>query len=156
MTVSMGQNAYIGLMVSSTQNTTLATATFDSVSFTSTTTPAPAITSISATAGSVGSQVSIGGTGFGASQNGSFVMLNNVPMTVNMWTNTSIIATIPAGATSGPLLVSVAPSMNDSNAIDFTVTTQPLPTPWLDQDVGLVGAVGSASYANGVFTVAGA
>jgi RHS repeat-associated protein len=155
VTVNMAQNVYIGLMVSSTYTTTLATATFDGVSVSSTASPAPAITSVSATTGSIGSQVAISGTGFGAPQGGSLVTIKNVPMTVNMWTSTSIIATIPTAATSGPLLVSVAPSMNDSNAIDFTVTTQPLPTPWLDQDVGLVGAAGSASYANGVFTVAG-
>jgi len=46
--------------------------------------------------------------------------------------------------------------MNDSNAIRFTVTSQPLPISWLDQDVGSVGLTGSASYANGTFTVAGA
>jgi regulation of enolase protein 1 (concanavalin A-like superfamily) len=46
--------------------------------------------------------------------------------------------------------------MNDSNAISFTVTSQPLPVSWLDQDVGSVGLAGSASYANSTFTVAGA
>jgi hypothetical protein len=46
--------------------------------------------------------------------------------------------------------------MNDSNAVRFTVTTQPLPIGWLDQDVGAAGVAGSAGYANGVFTVAGA
>src|SRR5207245_4325641 len=44
----------------------------------------------------------------------------------------------------------------DSNAIRFTVTSQPLPVSWLDQDVGVVGLAGSAGYANGTFTVAGA
>jgi len=38
----------------------------------------------------------------------------------------------------------------------FTVTSQPLPTSWLDQDVGLVGVAGSASYTAGTFTVQGA
>ena len=38
----------------------------------------------------------------------------------------------------------------------FTVTSQPLPVSWLDQDIGAVGLAGSASYANGTFTVAGA
>jgi len=46
--------------------------------------------------------------------------------------------------------------MNNSNAVHFTVTAQPLPVSWLDQDVGAVGIQGSASFANGVFTVAGA
>src|SRR6202008_2863966 len=38
----------------------------------------------------------------------------------------------------------------------FTVTAQPLPAGWLDQDVGATGVVGSASSANGTFTVNGA
>lgn len=46
--------------------------------------------------------------------------------------------------------------MNNSNAIRFTVTSQPLPASWLDQDVGVVGVLGSAGYTNGTFTAAGA
>src|SRR5262249_12307528 len=49
-----------------------------------------------------------------------------------------------------------APAMNDSNPVRFTVTAQPLPTSWLDQDVGTVGLLGSAGYSNGIFTVSGA
>jgi regulation of enolase protein 1 (concanavalin A-like superfamily) len=80
------------------------------------------------------------------------VLLNGSPVIVNSWSDTSITITIPAGATTGPLVVSVAPSMNDSNPVMFWVATQPL-TGWLDLDVGQVGVAGSASYANGVFTV---
>ena len=96
------------------------------------------------------------GTGFGATQGNSVVDLNDLPVTINSWSSTSISITIPSGATSGPLVVSVAPSMNDSNPVDFTVTSQPLPTPWLDQDLGQVGLAGNASYASGTFTVKGA
>src|SRR3989475_548621 len=46
--------------------------------------------------------------------------------------------------------------MNASNPVTFTVTAQPLPTPWLDQDLGQVGIAGSASFTNGTFTVKGA
>ena len=155
-TISMAQNVYVGLGVTNGTTTALATATFDSVSVNSTANPGPVITSISATTGSVGSQVVITGTGFGATQNGSLVTLNNSSMTINSWSATSITITIPTGATSGPLLVSVAPSMNDSNPVEFTVTSHPLPTGWLDQDVGSVKLAGNASYANGVFTVQGA
>jgi hypothetical protein len=84
------------------------------------------------------------------------VLLNGAGVTINSWSATSISITIPSGATSGPLAVSVAPSMNDSNPVIFTVTSQPLPSSWLDQDVGSPGVAGSASYANGTFTVAGA
>jgi len=155
-TVSMGQNVYIGLAVSNRTTASLATATFDSVSVSSAAAPAPVITGVSATTGSIGSQVVISGTGFGGSQGGSAVLLNGAAVTINSWSSTSITTTIPAGATTGPLLVSVAPGMNDSNAVRFTVTSQPLPASWLDQDVGAVGIAGSASFANGTFTVAGA
>jgi hypothetical protein len=46
--------------------------------------------------------------------------------------------------------------MNASNPVTFTVTSQPLPTGWLNQDIGSVGIAGSATYANGTFTVNGA
>ena len=153
VTISMAQNVYVGVAVSSDSASSLATATIDSVSINSTLSPAPVITSVSATTGSAGSEVAITGSGLGASQSSSLVMLNDSPVTINSWSPTSILCTIPSGATSGPLVVSVAPSMNDSNSIDFTVTSQALPTPWLDQDVGQVAAAGSASYASGVFTV---
>src|SRR2546426_14216 len=155
-TVSMAQNAYVGLAVSSRTTSALASATFDSVSLSSAAAPAPVITAVSATTGSIGSQVVISGTGFGALQGGSAVLLNGAAVTVSTWSGTSISITIPVGATSGPLLVTIAPSMNDSNAVRFTVTSQPLPVSWLDQDVGVVGLAGSAGYANGTFTVAGA
>jgi RHS repeat-associated protein len=155
-TITMAQNVYIGLAVTSGSTTILGTATFDNVSISSATVPAPAITSISATTGSAGSQVLITGSGFGATQNGSFVFLNDSPVTINSWSATSIATTIPTGGSSGYMAVSVAPSMNDSNPIFFTITSQPLATPWLDQDVGQVGLAGSATFASGVFTVQGA
>ena len=155
-TVSMAQSVYVGLGVSNRNTASLATATFDSVSVNSASAPAPLITAVSATTGSIGSQVVISGSGFGASQGASAVLLNGAAVTINSWSDTSLTITLPAGATTGPMLVSVAPSMNDSNAIRFTVTSQPLPVSWLDQDVGAVGVFGSANYANGVFTVAGA
>ncbi|HLB92045.1 MAG TPA: IPT/TIG domain-containing protein, partial [Terriglobales bacterium] len=103
----------------------------------------------------IGSQVVISGSGFGDPQAASAVLLSDTPVTVNSWSATSITITIPTGATSGPLVVSVAPSMNDSNPVTFTVTSQPLPSPWLDRDIGQVPAAGSATFASGTFTVQG-
>jgi len=155
-TINMGQSVYIGLGVSRQATNILGTATFDNVSVSSTAAPAPIITSLSATTGSVGTQVVILGSGFGTSQGNSAVLLNDAAVTINSWSSTSITITIPAGATSGPLVVSVAPSMNDSNPVTFTVTSSPLPGGWLDQDVGVFGPpAGSATYASGVFTVKG-
>jgi RHS repeat-associated protein len=155
VTVSMATNVYIGLFGSGDNNPSMATGTFDNLSVSSTSSPAPVITSISATTGAIGNQVLISGSGFGTSQGSSAVMLNDQPMTVKFWGNTSITFTIATGATTGPLVVSVAPNMNDSNALNFTVTSQPLPTPWLDGDVGLVGIAGSATYSSGAFTLKG-
>ena len=155
-TISMAQSVYVGLAVNSGSTTALTTATFDNVSVNSAAAPAPVIASMSATTGSIGSQVTISGSNFGATQGSSVVLLNGTFATINTWSATSISITIPAGATSGPLVVSVAPSMNDSNPVIFTVTSQPLPNTWLDQDVGSVGLAGSATYTNGTFTVNGA
>ncbi|MFZ1169447.1 MAG: Ig-like domain-containing protein, partial [Candidatus Sulfotelmatobacter sp.] len=155
-TISMTQTVYLGLAVTSSNTTALATATFDNVSINTTAAPAPLIASVSATTGNIGSTVVITGAGFGASQGSSTVLLNDTPVTINSWSDTSIGVTIPSGSTSGYLAVAVAPSMNDSNPIVFTVESQPLPSGWLDGDVGVVGMAGNASYASGVFTVNGA
>jgi RHS repeat-associated protein len=154
-TISMAQNVYVGLFVSSVYNSSLATGTFANVSVSSSATPAPVITSLSATTGAVGSQIVISGSGFGATQGSSLVLLNGTAVTINSWSATTIVMTIPTGATTGLLVVSVAPSMNDSNPVMFEVTTQPLPTGWLDQDIGTVAIAGSATYASGTFTVKG-
>jgi RHS repeat-associated protein len=154
-TINMATNVYIGLAVSSESTTASATGTFDNISFSSSTSPAPAISGVSATTGPVGSQVTITGTGFGTAQGSSEVFLNDLAATVNSWTATSISITLPSGATTGPLVVAVAPSMDSSNPVTFTVTSQPLPSGWSDQDVGVVPAEGNSSYASGVFTVKG-
>jgi hypothetical protein len=93
----------------------------------------------------------------GASQ----VLLNSVPVSVNLWSETAISITIPGGATSGAILVHEPQNplgLNDaySNGVRFTVTSQPLPNGWLDSDVGSFGLFGNATYANGEFTVSGA
>lgn len=151
--ISMAQSVYVGLGLSSGSTTTVYTVTFDNVSLSTSSNPAPVIANVSATTGSVGSQVTITGTGFGSSQGNSVVLLNDTPVTVNSWSATSITTTIPSGATSGYLVVSVAPGMDDSNPERFTITSNPLPSGWLDQDVGEVAVVGSATFANGTFTV---
>src|ERR1700719_4652892 len=154
-TISMAQNVYIGLAVTSQSTSTTSTATFDNVSISTLSSPAPVITGVSATTASVGSQVVISGSGFGASQGSSQVLLNAATTTINSWSDSSITMTIPAGATSGYLVVSAGPAMNDSNPVDFTVEANPLPVGWLDQDIGVVGVPGSSSYTGGVFTVTG-
>ena len=156
-TISIGTSAYVGLGVSSNTTTQLATATFDNVSISSTAAPAPIIASVSATTVSVGSVVQINGSNFGTTQGNNLVLLGDLPVTINAWTDTAITITIPSGAASGPLVVVLSPTMNASNPATITVTGQVLPAGWLDQDIGQqIEAPGSASYANGVFTLKGA
>ncbi len=126
-TVTMAQNVYIGMAVSSAANTTFATGTFDNVSVSTPTTPAPVISSLSISEGPVGTPVTITGTGFGASQGTSLVMLSDAQVTVNSWSNTSISVTIPSGAVSGPMAVYVGPTFNASNALNFTIASQITP-----------------------------
>jgi hypothetical protein len=151
-TITMATNVYIGLAVSSSANTTLETATFNNVSVSSAASAAPVIGSIWPTTGLPGYDVLVSGSGFGTSQGNSLLLLNGTQLAINSWSAASISATIPPGTISGPLDVLVAPSMNSSNPAIFKV----LPSPMLDQDVGTVGAPGTASYGNGVFSVSGA
>jgi len=93
----MVTSVYVGLFVTNRSTTSLATATFDGVSLSTPSNPAPGITSVSATTGSVGSQIVISGSGFGSTQSGSVVTLNDALATINSWSSTSIIVTVPRG-----------------------------------------------------------
>ena len=44
-------------------------------------------------------------------------------------------------------------AVTTSAAVNITVNNSGLPAPWVDQDVGSTGLVGSATYASGTFTV---
>ena len=67
----------------------------------------PFITSVSPNAGLAGTSVSISGLNFGNSQGSSTVAFNGVPASVTNWSSTSIMATVPNGASSGNIVVTV-------------------------------------------------
>jgi IPT/TIG domain/FG-GAP-like repeat len=123
-----------------------------SADFTSPT--APSIVNLSPTSGSVGTAVTISGANFGASQGTSSIRFNGISATPTSWSTSSIVAPVPNGATTGPVVVTV--SNVASNAVTFSIGTT-LPAPWLSQDVGSPSAVGSVTYASstGTFTVMG-
>jgi hypothetical protein len=86
-----------------------------------TVTPAPVITSLNPTTGAVGTPVTITGTNFGGSQvTGSTVTFNSTTAAVTSWSDTSIVAPVPAGATTGNVIVNVAGV--PSSGTPFTVT----------------------------------
>ncbi|HEV2521116.1 MAG TPA: IPT/TIG domain-containing protein, partial [Candidatus Acidoferrales bacterium] len=83
--------------------------------------PGPSITSLNPTSGTVGTTVIITGTGFGMSQGSSTVTFNGISAgTASSWTPTSLAVTVPAGATTGNVVVTVGGL--GSNGVNFTVT----------------------------------
>jgi hypothetical protein len=83
--------------------------------------PAPIISSLSPTSGFPGISVTIAGSNFGATKGSSTVKFNGVTATTTSWSGTSIAATVPATAVTGPVVVTV--SSQPSNGMTFTVPT---------------------------------
>ena len=87
---------------------------------------APNITSISPTSGAVGTQVTVTGSGFGATQNSGIVWLGTSPGSVVSWSDGQIVATVVPGATSGS--VQVQQSGVGSNAVNFSISAPVIST----------------------------
>jgi hypothetical protein len=87
----------------------------------------PTITGLSSASEAVGTSVTITGTFFGATQGTSTVTFHGTPATPTTWSETSIAAPVPAGATSGSLVVTVGGL--PSNGVLFTVTGAQIKTP---------------------------
>jgi hypothetical protein len=66
-----------------------------------------------------GDTVTISGSGFGAKQNSSTVTFDGMTSSVQSWSEGSIVVSVPQGATSGPLVVTV--NGVQTSAINFTV-----------------------------------
>jgi len=88
----------------------------NSVSFTVNT---PTITSATPTNGLAGTQVTVSGSGFGASQGTGVVWLGSAAGIVSSWNDGQIVATVATGAGSGS--VQVLQNGVFSNAIPFTI-----------------------------------
>lgn len=79
----------------------------------------PYISGLSVASGPVGTPVTITGTSFGATQGSSTVTFNGTLATPTSWSATSIVVPVPAGATSGSVVVTVGGKA--SNGMTFTV-----------------------------------
>jgi hypothetical protein len=97
----------------------------------------PSLSSLSVTSGPVGTAVTISGADFGNAQNSGSVTFDSVNAPVLSWSNASIVAQVPAGATTGP--VQVTAGGVGSNTIAFTVTPPPPTILALSEFTGLVG-----------------
>ena len=85
--------------------------------------PTPSITSLNPASGAVGTSVTITGTNFGSTQGSGTVKFNGTTATVMSWSNTSIVATVPSGATTGNVVAN-AGGVN-TNGASFTVLSTP-------------------------------
>jgi hypothetical protein len=79
----------------------------------------PMITMLTPSSGGTGTSVTISGSQFDSMQNGSTVTFNGALAPVGIWSDTSIVTTVPAGATTGPLVVTV--NGRASNGPTFSV-----------------------------------
>ncbi len=110
-------------------------------------TPPPSITNIIPTSGPVGTVVTINGANFGPTvgTRTSLVLFNGLGARTNNWSNTQILVPVPAGATTGNVVVSISGIV--SNGINFTVTLPPSITS-LSPTSGLVGTSVTISGTN--------
>ncbi len=99
--------------------------------------PTPNIASLSPTTGAVGASVTISGSNFGTTQGTSTVKFNGTTATATSWSATSIVVTVPSGATTGNVVVTV--SGLASNGVSFTVVPAPSITS-LSPTAGAAGA----------------
>jgi IPT/TIG domain len=88
---------------------------------------APTVTSFNPTSGVVGATVVIAGSGFNDSSVATGVTFNGTTATFTVNSNVQITATVPAGATDGPIAV-VDSEGTGTSATNFDVTPSPVPT----------------------------
>ena len=98
---------------------------------------APAIKKVKPETGEPGIWVKVKGSNFGAVQGTSAVAFNGVAATPDSWSDTKIRVAIPAGATTGDVVVTVGGQA--SNGVRFTVTGEPPYIRKLKPDSGSVG-----------------
>jgi uncharacterized protein len=160
--ISMTSSVYVGLAVSSVNDGVLCTATFDNVQVTGGATIPNAPSSLSAAAVS-GSQVNLSWTDNSTNEDGfkierktgagSYSEIDQVGINVTSYSDTGLSASTTY--TYRVRAYNTAGNSSYSNEASETTLSAGLPSPWVNQDVGAVGAAGSASYLNGVFTVVG-
>jgi YD repeat-containing protein len=76
------------------------------------------------TTGAVGSDITLNGTHFGATQGSGYVDFNEIHGTIVSWSDTQIVASVPPGATSGCL--KIVTDYGASGCINFTVIAEAL------------------------------
>ena len=87
----------------------------------------PVVSGVSPSSGLRGSQITITGSGFGASQGTSTLSIGSTPCPVVSWSDTQIQCTVPATAVSGAVTVTTAGGTSNAT-VNFTVLQPPVVT----------------------------
>ena len=159
-TITMGSTAYIGLALTSHNDYTLCSATFDHV-----TAPGWVLSYASTPFALVATpgveQVSLS---WAASSNAQHYNVKRATASGGPYTTVATVTatndtdTRLAGGTSYYYVISAVNSLSGESDNSTQVNATPrsnVPSPWITQDLGATGVWGSASQANGVFTLAG-
>lgn len=83
----------------------------------------PQVSSLSPAAGTAGSAFTIHGSHFGATGGAGSVQFNGLPAPIIRWSESQIVAAVPDGAASGPVVVTVHEAVSNRNQV-FTVTSE--------------------------------
>ena len=100
----------------------------------------PSITGVNPTSGAPATQITITGSNFGSTQGTSTVMFNRAGATPTSWNGGSIVVPVPAGATTGNVLVTA--NGTPSNVVAFTVSPS---IATLSPTAGPVGSVATVT-----------
>jgi ligand-binding sensor domain-containing protein len=114
--------------------------------------PPPSITSFAPASGTEGTSITITGANFDPVSANNTATINGVSATVTSSTTTSLTITVPTGATTGKIAVTVN-GQTATSATDFTFVT--LPGQWVEKNNGLYGGRVSALVADGSNLFAG-
>ncbi|WP_190808865.1 IPT/TIG domain-containing protein [Flagellimonas sp. S3867] len=106
--------------------------------------PKPAtIASFSPTEGEVGAQVTITGTNFGATASDNVIKFNGTTAAVSSATATTLVTTVPQGATTGKISVAVGTQTAVSSSGNFTVAEPQPESPTIASFSPTEGEVGA-------------
>jgi hypothetical protein len=98
--------------------------------------------SITPSAGRSGTSVKLRGLGFGPDQGTSFVTFGGIEASIDVWSDTLIVTSVPAGAATGEVIVTVSGTL--SNPVEFQVfeVRNVVPTSGIYGDTAIVFGTG--------------
>ncbi len=106
------------------------------------------ITLLSPANGPVGTAVTIFGGGFGSTQGSSTLAFNGTTATVTSWSEDEIVATVPAGTSTGPVTVTLGGGSMAWSAVPFVLSTSVQVTDSLGNNSSYTSAMLGGAWQN--------